>query len=106
MQIGVKGFEPSATRSQSECSTKLSYTPLTMHLSVCYVGATPNILTVYTGVGREPREHPKGVNSQLPGFGISEPLGTFGWNVSSPRCTNYSRSLVFQQVLNLLSCIL
>ena len=32
--------------------------------------------------------------------------GTFGWNVSSSLCTNYSRSLVFQQVLNLLSCVL
>ena len=52
MQIGVTGFEPTAARSQSGCSTKLSYTPLTMHLSVCYVGATPNILTVYTGVRR------------------------------------------------------
>jgi len=33
---------------------------LTMHLSVCYVGATPNILTVYTGVGREPPRTSKG----------------------------------------------
>ena len=35
-------------------------------------------------------EHPKGADSQLQGFGISEPLGTFGWNVSSPLCTNYN----------------
>ena len=27
-QVGVIGFEPTAPRSQSECSTKLSYTPL------------------------------------------------------------------------------
>ena len=49
--IGVIGFEPTASASQRRRSTKLSYTPFTMHLSVCYVGATPNILTVYTGVG-------------------------------------------------------
>ena len=26
--VGVTGFEPVATRSQAECSTKLSYTPV------------------------------------------------------------------------------
>ncbi len=58
--IGVIGFEPTASASQRRRSTKLSYTPVTMHLSVCYVGATPNILTVYTGVGREPPRTSKG----------------------------------------------
>ena len=28
MQVGMIGFEPTATRSQSECSTKLSYIPV------------------------------------------------------------------------------
>ena len=61
--IGAIGFEPTATRSQSECSTKLSYAPLTMHLSECLLwGITPNILTVYTGVRHNFRcEYPKGV---------------------------------------------
>ena len=101
------GFEPTAPRSQSECSTKLSYIPLTMDLSVYYVGATPSILTVShrskTGVLPE---YPKGDDSQLQGFGISEPLGTFGWNVSSPLCNNYTTSCVpCQMVPSAASCI-
>ena len=50
LTIGMTGFEPATPASQKQCSTKLSYIPLTMHLSVCYVGATPNILTVCNGV--------------------------------------------------------
>jgi len=71
------------------------------------VGATPSILTVShrskTGVLPE---YPKGDDSQLQGFGISEPLGTSGWNVSSPLCNNYTTSCVpCQMVPSAASCI-
>ena len=77
--IGVIGFEPTASASQRRRSTKLSYTPFTMHLSECYVGATPNILTVYTGVGSSTTAN---IQRELIPASIT---GTSGRNVSSPR---------------------
>ena len=35
-RIGMTGFEPAASRSQSECSTKLSYIPISNLLRVLY----------------------------------------------------------------------
>ena len=59
----MTGFEPATPASQKQCSTKLSYIPLTMHLSVCYVGATPNILTVCN-------EHREGSHFSLTWVGV------------------------------------
>ena len=32
--VGVVGFEPTTTRSQSECATRLRYTPIARNLKV------------------------------------------------------------------------
>ena len=37
----------------SRLSLPLDYTGITLHLSVCYVGITPSILTVYNGAKRK-----------------------------------------------------
>ena len=60
----MTGFEPATPASQKQCSTKLSYIPLTMHLSECLLwGITPNILTVCN-------EHREGSHFSLTWVGV------------------------------------
>ena len=88
--IGVKGFEPSATRSQSECSTKLSLTPRKECVSDILQNNTDG--------------HPRGVPIPLSHMGwISDSFFSrrreHDWMYSSPLCTNYNPTCVLCQMV-------
>ena len=106
LQVGMTGFEPATSRSQSECSTKLSYIPWweqrdsnPRHSACKADAATAELCSLERSIGFEPTtnclEGSHSTTELTPHFFImTHPFGF----VKSPRSDSNGRPMVYKTI--------